>query len=134
MLGYWRNKVATESAIDCDGWFHTGDLARIDQNGHITITGRLKEIIVLSTGEKVPPEEIETDITMNPLFEQAMVVGEGRPYLAALVVLNNRQWAELAAQQGIPSGQSEMLNSSRVEMSSLRKSAGARLTVIRLKG
>jgi len=121
MLGYWRNKTASEDAIDSDGWFHTGDLARIDTDGHITITGRLKEIIVLSSGEKVPPDELETDITMNPLFEQAMVVGEGRSYLAALVVLNNRQWVELAADLGIPSGQNEMLNSSRVEKALIAK-------------
>jgi long-chain acyl-CoA synthetase len=121
MLGYWRNKTATEATIDSDGWFHTGDLARIDADGHITITGRLKEIIVLSSGEKVPPEELETDITMNPLFEQAMVVGEGRSYLAALVVLNKRQWVELATQLGIPSAQNEMLNSSRVEKALIAK-------------
>lgn len=123
MLGYWRNIEATESAIDCDGWFHTGDLARIDGDGHITITGRIKEIIVLSNGEKVPPEDLETAITMNPLFEQAMVVGEGRPYLAALVVLNKREWVQLAVNLGIPAEQSEIPNINQVEKALLAKIA-----------
>jgi long-chain acyl-CoA synthetase len=115
MLGYWQNINATESVLDGDGWFHTGDLAHIDGDGHISITGRIKEIIVLSNGEKVPPEDLETAITMNPLFEQAMVVGEGRPYLAALVVLNNREWIQLAAKLGIPTKQTEIPNVNQVE-------------------
>jgi long-chain acyl-CoA synthetase len=123
MLGYWRNKEATESAIDCDGWFHTGDLARIDGDGHIAITGRIKEIIVLSNGEKIPPEDLETAITMNPLFEQAMVVGDGRPFLAALVVLNDRQWIELATQLGIPAEQNEIPDNSQVEKTLIAKIA-----------
>lgn len=119
MLGYWRNDAATEAAIDRDGWFHTGDLARIDPSGHICITGRLKEIIVLSTGEKVPPEDLELAIAVNPLFEQVMVVGEGRPYLAALVVLNERGWEKLASRIGIPPDRSELIADDRVEQALL---------------
>jgi long-chain acyl-CoA synthetase len=107
MLGYWRNEAATQAVIDGEGWFHTGDLAKIDELGHITIAGRLKEIIVLSTGEKVPPEDLECAIAVDPLFEQVMVVGEGRPYLAALVVLNRVQWTKLAAGHGIDSDSPE---------------------------
>ena len=77
MLGYWRNSEATEAVIDRDGWFHTGDLARIDEGGHITITGRLKEIIVLSTGEKVPPEDLETRHRREPPV-RAGAGGRGR--------------------------------------------------------
>jgi long-chain acyl-CoA synthetase len=101
MLGYWQSAQATSAAIDSNGFFHTGDLARMDENGHITISGRLKEIIVLSTGEKVSPENLETAIAVDPLFEQVMVVGEGRPYLAALVVLNRPRWEKLVAEEGI---------------------------------
>jgi len=119
MLGYWRNREATEAVIDGEGWLHTGDLARIDGNGHITITGRIKEIIVLSTGEKVPPEDLELAIAVNPLFEQVLVVGEGRPYLAALVVLNDRQWGILAAGLGISPERTDLLNSERVEQALL---------------
>jgi long-chain acyl-CoA synthetase len=95
MAGYWQNPAATAAVIDHDGWLHSGDLASITPSGHITITGRLKEIIVLSNGEKVPPADIELAIATDPLFEQVLVVGEGRPYLAALVVLNNEEWKKL---------------------------------------
>ena len=100
MLGYWRNPAATAAAIDPEGWLHTGDQARIDAEGRITVTGRLKEIIVLANGEKVPPEEMETAIAVDPLFEQVCIVGEGRPYLAALVVLNEQEWRKVATATG----------------------------------
>jgi long-chain acyl-CoA synthetase len=119
MLGYWRNDAATGAVIDRDGWFHTGDLARIDAFGHITITGRIKEIIVLATGEKVPPEDLELAIAVNPLFEQVMVVGEGKPYLAVLAVLNERQWQKLAGRLAIPLERTDLLASNRVEESLL---------------
>ena len=95
MAGYWQNPAATAAAIDGDGWLHSGDLASIAPSGHIAITGRLKEIIVLSNGEKIPPADIELAIATDPLFEQVLVVGEGRPYLSALVVLNAEEWARL---------------------------------------
>jgi len=91
MLGYWDNPQATAEAIDADGWFHTGDKARI-VNNHVYITGRLKEIIVLANGEKVPPADMEMAIALDPLFEQVMVIGDSRPYLSAIVVLNPEQW------------------------------------------
>ncbi|MET0052553.1 MAG: long-chain fatty acid--CoA ligase [Candidatus Thiodiazotropha sp.] len=87
MLGYWNNREATAEAIDAEGWFHTGDKIKIE-HGHIFITGRLKDIIVLANGEKVPPADMEMCITMDSLFEQVLVVGEGKPYLSALVSLN----------------------------------------------
>ncbi|WP_455221818.1 AMP-dependent synthetase/ligase [Kaarinaea lacus] len=95
MLGYWNNAQATRDMIDEEGWLHTGDKARIE-NKLIYITGRLKEIIVLSNGKKVPPADMELAITMDNLFEQVMVVGEGCPFLCAIVVLNNEMWVEFA--------------------------------------
>ncbi|CAB1276025.1 AMP-dependent synthetase/ligase [Candidatus Nitrosacidococcus tergens] len=95
MLGYWNNPQATAEVIDQDYWLHTGDQVRIDQN-RIYITGRIKEIIVLTNGEKVPPAEMEAMIGMDPLFEQIMVVGEHKPYLGALIVLNSDSWVDLA--------------------------------------
>jgi long-chain acyl-CoA synthetase len=92
MLGYWRRPEQTRRTIEADGWLHTGDQARIEA-GRIFITGRIKDIIVTSTGEKIAPADLETAITSDPLFEQAMVVGERRPHLAALVVLNADEWA-----------------------------------------
>jgi long-chain acyl-CoA synthetase len=91
MVGYWRKPEETRRVIEPDGWLHTGDQARI-VDGRITITGRIKDIIVTSTGEKIAPADVETAILSDPLFEQAMVVGERRPYLAALVVLNADEW------------------------------------------
>ncbi len=86
MRGYWQDAPATAAVIDADGWLHTGDRAAIGPDGHITITGRLKEIVVLANGEKIPPGDMETAIALDPLFDQVMVTGEGRPYLGALLV------------------------------------------------
>ena len=79
MLGYWRNDEATRAAIDADGWLHTGDLAEI-RAGKIYIRGRAKDIIVMSNGEKLPPQDVELAILHDPVFEQVMLVGEGRPF------------------------------------------------------
>jgi long-chain acyl-CoA synthetase len=85
MLGYWNNPEATAAMIDKDGWLHTGDLVAI-RGGRVYITGRVKDIIVLSNGEKVPPTDAEQAILRDAAFEQVMVVGEGRPKLGLLAV------------------------------------------------
>ncbi len=95
MLGYWNNHQATSEMIDPDGWLHTGDKASI-REGFVYITGRIKDILVLSNGEKIPPVDMECAISLDPLFEQTLVVGEGRAYLCVLVVLNGEQWVTLA--------------------------------------
>lgn len=95
MLGYWNHPEATREIIDEEGWLHTGDKVKLDDGGHIQITGRLKEIMVLSNGEKLPPVELEMAITRDTLFEQVIVIGEGRPYLAALLVLNRERLQQL---------------------------------------
>jgi len=87
MQGYWKREKATREMIDSEGWLATGDIARFE-NGFLTITGRLKDIIVLANGEKLAPADIESAIAMDPLIEQVMVVGEGRPFLTALLGLN----------------------------------------------
>jgi long-chain acyl-CoA synthetase len=101
MLGYWNLPDATRAMFTADGWLNTGDTARFDQTGHLYITGRLKEIIVMSNGEKIPPVDMEAAILADNLFEQVMVVGEGRPYLGAFVVVNREQWEKLARQNGL---------------------------------
>jgi len=85
MLGYWHNEAATRAVIDAEGWFHTGDVVEV-RDGRIFITGRVKDIIVLSNGEKVPPTDAEQAIMRDTAFEQAMLVGEKRPKLGLLVV------------------------------------------------
>jgi len=102
MLGYWNLPDATKAMFTADGWLNTGDTARFDESGHLYITGRLKEIIVMSTGEKIPPVDMEAAILQNSLFEQVMILGEGRPYLSAFVVLNPDQWRKAALQHGMP--------------------------------
>jgi long-chain acyl-CoA synthetase len=96
MLGYWNNPDATRAAVDADGWLHTGDLARIE-SGRVYITGRLKDIIVLSNGEKLPPADAEAAILRDAVFEQVMLVGEGRPKLGLLVVSRLEEAAALCA-------------------------------------
>ncbi|MGI9316660.1 MAG: AMP-dependent synthetase/ligase, partial [bacterium] len=92
MLGYWKNPEATSETMTEDGWLKTGDIATISDQGFISITGRIKEIIVMANGEKVPPSDMEAAICDDPIFEQAMIVGEGRGYLSALLVVNPEAW------------------------------------------
>lgn len=98
MNGYWNRPADTKAVFTEDGWLRTGDQADIFSDGHIRIKGRIKEIIVTSTGEKVPPADLEQALESDHLVSQAMVVGENRPYIAALVVLNAQEWKKLAAE------------------------------------
>lgn len=115
MLGYWNNPEATKAVISEDGWLNSGDIAQIDEQGRVTITGRLKDIIVTSTGEKVPPADMEAAILRDPIFEQVMVVGEGRSYLGALVVLSQRGLKTLAELCHLPPDPHQLINQESVE-------------------
>ncbi len=85
MQGYWNNPEATAKILDGEGWLHTGDLAEI-RGGKIFIRGRLKDVLVLSNGEKLPPQDVELAILGDPVFEQGVLVGEGRPFLTLVAV------------------------------------------------
>ncbi|HSO06165.1 MAG TPA: AMP-binding protein, partial [Pelomicrobium sp.] len=85
MLGYWRDPEATAKILDAEGWLNTGDQVEI-KNGKIYIRGRTKDILVLSNGEKLPTEAVETAIVNDPTFEQVMLVGEGKPYVILVAV------------------------------------------------
>ncbi len=85
MRGYWRDDEATRASIDAEGWLHTGDIAEIRDN-RIYIRGRMKDIVVLSNGEKLSPQDVEFALLHDPVFEQVMLVGEGRPFLTLLAV------------------------------------------------
>ena len=115
MMGYWNNEAATKAMIQADGWLNSGDTARIDDKGHVFITGRIKEIIVLSNGEKLPPVDMENAILRDPLFEQVMMLGEGKPYLSLMAVLNAGHWKTLAAEKGWNADDAALLRSKDVE-------------------
>jgi long-chain acyl-CoA synthetase len=115
MLGYWNNPDATRSVLTQDGWLNSGDMAHIDEEGRITITGRLKEIIVMSNGEKIPPVDMETAIMRDPLFEQVMLIGEGRSYLSVLVVFNSNSWASVSAQHDLDPELRHLIQDDKVE-------------------
>lgn len=112
MQGYLDDDRATAAAIDPEGWLHTGDCGSLE-DGRIYITGRIKDIVVLSNGEKVSPTDMEGAITMHPLFEQAMVVGEGKPFLAALLVLDPERWAAFLKDRGLKGSPGELLTDPR---------------------
>ena len=113
-MGYWGQAEASAALIDRDAWLHSGDKARIENN-HLYITGRLKEIIVLANGEKVPPVDMEAAISRDSLFEQVLVIGEGRPFLCALLVLNAEQWQTAARGLGVDPRAEQALYNPHVE-------------------
>jgi len=85
MKGYWNNPEASAKSLDREGWLHTGDLAEI-RDGRIFIRGRLKDVLVLSNGEKLPPQDVELAILGDGVFEQGVLIGEGRPFLTLVAV------------------------------------------------
>jgi long-chain acyl-CoA synthetase len=101
MKEYWKDAELTRQTIR-DGWLYTGDLGAIDADGYISITGRKKELIVLSTGKKAVPTLIEGLLLHEPLIQQAMVFGNDQPCLAALVVPNHDLLDAWASGQGLP--------------------------------
>ena len=120
MLGYWGLPEATQSTIDEEGWLHTGDVAEI-KDDYIFIRGRKKEILVTSTGEKVPPADLEMALLEDPLFDQALVVGEGKPYVAAVIVLDQGAWREFAEGLSVDPDDTSSLSESGVVKAALRR-------------
>jgi len=90
--GYWNNPEATAAALDSDGWFHSGDLGELDQEGYLRITGRKKEIIVTAGGKNVAPAVLEDRLRAHPLVSQCMVVGDRKPFIAVLVTIDEEAW------------------------------------------
>ncbi len=86
--GYWHNQAATDEAI-VNGWFHTGDLGSVDDDGFLSIVGRKKELIVTAGGKNVAPAVLEDQLRAHPLISQAMVVGDNRPFVAALIAIDS---------------------------------------------
>jgi long-chain acyl-CoA synthetase len=102
-LGYLNDPEATAELIDADGWMHTGDTGAFDADGSLRVLGRKKDIIITAAGENIAPEGIEVDLTNHPLISEAVIVGEGRRYLAALLTLDPdalTRWARQHAKLG----------------------------------
>ena len=102
MRGYWKNDKATEENIDGEGWFHTGDLGEIDDDGYLKITGRKKEILVTAGGKNVSPGVLEDGLRSHALISQCIVVGDGRPFIAALITLDTDALPGWLESQGKP--------------------------------
>jgi long-chain acyl-CoA synthetase len=100
MTGYWKDDGETARTLDPMGWLSTGDVAEM-KDGRIFIRARLREMIVLSIGEKVNPNTVEAELTRDRLFKQVVVVGDRRPFLVAVIVLNADAWRRLAADKGL---------------------------------
>lgn len=97
MAGYWRNEQATKAAIEPDGWFHSGDIGELDEDGYLRITGRLKEILITAGGKNVAPAVLEDRLRASALVSQCLVIGDAKPFIAALVTIDEEAlpgWAE----------------------------------------
>jgi long-chain acyl-CoA synthetase len=113
MLGYWNKPDATAATIK-DGWLYTGDLGRLDADGFLYITGRKKELIVTAAGKNIAPVYLEALLTEDPLIWQAMIIGDGRNYLTALIVPHQENLAAELERRGIACDASQRLSDSRV--------------------
>lgn len=111
MKGYWKNPEATAEAIR-DGWLHTGDLGKLDEEGFLSITGRKKELMVLSNGKKVVPSHLEGLLVTDPYIDQAVVCGEGKNFLTALLVPH---WGNVKAELRLEGEPEELAHHPKVE-------------------
>lgn len=100
--GYWNNQQATAEAFTADGWFRSGDIGILDDDGYLRITGRKKELIVTAGGKNVAPVVLEDRLNAHPLVSQSMVVGDDRPYIAALITLDPEELPRWAERRGKP--------------------------------
>jgi len=108
--GYWDNEQATAEALERDGWFHTGDVGEVDDEGFVKITGRKKEILVTAGGKNVAPALLEDRLRAHHLVSQCMVVGDGQPYIAALVTIDPESFPAWAAAHGKKGGIADLVD------------------------
>jgi long-chain acyl-CoA synthetase len=95
--GYWHDEAATSEVLERDGWFHTGDVGEIDEEGFVRITGRMKEILVTAGGKNVAPSVLEDRVRAHALVSQCLVVGDGQPFIAALVTIDPEAFPDWAS-------------------------------------
>jgi long-chain acyl-CoA synthetase len=100
--GYWRNPRATADVLDPDGWLHTGDVGEWVEGTHVRITDRMKDIIITAGGKNVAPSEIENALKASPYLKEAVVIGDQRPYLVALIGIEPDTVGEWARRRGLP--------------------------------
>ncbi len=112
--GYYRDPEATAEVLDADGWLYSGDIAEIDDDGFVTITDRKKDILVTAGGKNIAPQNIENDLKASKYVSQAIVVGDRRPYPAALLTLDPAEIEKWAAAEGVPGGPEELAADERV--------------------
>jgi long-chain acyl-CoA synthetase len=112
--GYLKDPEATAQVLDADGWLHTGDIAEIDADGFVKITDRKKDIIVTAGGKNIAPQNLENDLKASKYISQAVVVGDRRPYPAALVTLDETEILKWAASQGIQGEMAALASDERV--------------------
>ena len=125
MKGYWNRPEDTARVLSPDGWLSTGDVGEFNEEGLLRIRGRIKEIIVTSTGEKVPPVDLELALETDPLFAQTFVVGEARPFISFVSVLNPEEWKKLAAKLGVDPNDKLALQSNAVRSAILKRARAA---------
>ncbi len=101
MGGYYKDPAATAEALDEDGWLHTGDIGRLSPEGFLTVTDRKKDILATASGRKIAPQHIETLLRSSPYIEQAVVIGEGRDFLTALITLDAEHIQRFAEERGL---------------------------------
>jgi long-chain acyl-CoA synthetase len=99
--GYWHNEGATAEVFDADGWFRTGDIGALDDEGYLRITGRKKELIVTAAGKNVAPAPLEDHLRAHELISQAVVVGDARPFIAALITIDPAVLPDWATEKGL---------------------------------
>ena len=100
--GYWRNNEKTAETFTADGWLRTGDVGRVDEAGNLTITGRIKDIIITAGGKNITPAEIESRLKFSHYISDAVVIGDGRKYLSCLIMIDQENVEKFAQDRKIP--------------------------------
>jgi long-chain acyl-CoA synthetase len=106
-LGYYKNPEATKETLE-DGWLHTGDIGELDEDGYLSITGRMKDIIITAGGKNITPANLEAEIKQCQYVSQCVVIGDRRPYLVALITLDMEECAQLCEEKGWPADPAEL--------------------------
>ena len=112
--GYYKDPEATAAVLEPDGWLHSGDIAEIDADGFVKITDRKKDIIVTAGGKNIAPQNLENDLKASKYVSQALVVGDRKPYPAALITLDADEIGKWAAAQGLPADMATLAHDERV--------------------